>query len=95
VAVIDDYQNRGIGKALLALLVESARERGIHAFRASVLGENVQMLRLLKSVGVVPNHWERGVAEFTVPLPESAEELHESVMGSVLRAAASRSDGDQ
>jgi class 3 adenylate cyclase/GNAT superfamily N-acetyltransferase len=95
VAVIDDYQNRGIGKALLALLVESARERGIHAFRASVLGENDQMLRLLKSVGVLPNHWERGVAEFIVPLPESAEELHESVMGSVLRAAASRSDEDQ
>jgi acetyl coenzyme A synthetase (ADP forming)-like protein len=50
-AVADTYQGRGIGSELLSLLTVHARRRGITAFRAFVLAENVQMMRVFRNSG--------------------------------------------
>lgn len=50
-AVADDAQGRGIGTELLQLLTTYARQQHITGFRAFVLPENVQMLRLFRNSG--------------------------------------------
>jgi predicted CoA-binding protein/RimJ/RimL family protein N-acetyltransferase len=50
-AVADDAQGRGIGTELLQLLTTYARQQDITGFRAFVLPENVQMLRLFRNSG--------------------------------------------
>ncbi len=50
-AVADDYQGRGIGTELLQLLTAYARLHGVDKFRAFVLPENVQMMRLFRNSG--------------------------------------------
>src|SRR5579871_764791 len=47
VAVVDDVQGRGLGRLLLATLVEAACERGIRKFRAHVLPGNAPVDTLL------------------------------------------------
>ncbi len=51
VTVIDDAQGKGLGRALLEVLVEAARERGIGSFRATVLAENAPMRHILDAAG--------------------------------------------
>src|SRR5258708_17339814 len=51
VAVIDEFQRRGLGSALLAILGKVAREHGIKIFTLIVLPENQQMLGLLRKMG--------------------------------------------
>ena len=48
IVVEDGWQHRGIGKLLLALLARRAREEGITAFTATMIGENRPAARLLK-----------------------------------------------
>jgi RimJ/RimL family protein N-acetyltransferase len=50
--VEDRMQHHGIGSALLAAIVEAARNRGVHTFSADVLSENRRMLRLLQATGL-------------------------------------------
>lgn len=57
VAVLDAYQRRGLATALLRVLAESARERGIELLQAEVLTDNepVRMLvAKLEGVEVIP-----------------------------------------
>lgn len=49
----DGYQRAGLGRLLLAALVQRAREQGLDRLRAVVLLENVSMLRLLQHYGWV------------------------------------------
>jgi acetyl coenzyme A synthetase (ADP forming)-like protein len=49
--VEDEHQNRGIGSQLLQLMTTHARKLGITGFRAFVLPENVQMMRLFRNSG--------------------------------------------
>jgi RimJ/RimL family protein N-acetyltransferase len=51
VAVVDDFQRRGLGAQLLSMLVAVAREHGIRTFTLIVLPENQSMLRLLRRLG--------------------------------------------
>ncbi|UCG33400.1 MAG: GNAT family N-acetyltransferase, partial [Phycisphaerales bacterium] len=44
--VRDDWQNRGLGTALLKALIESAKAHGIQGFTAEVLADNQPMLRV-------------------------------------------------
>ncbi len=70
VAVIDEVQRRGLGRALLTVLAKVAREQGIKTFSLIVLPENQQMLGLLRKMGWI--HQARlagGVYEITFDLP--------------------------
>ena len=53
VTVVDAWQGRGVGSALLARLSERALEVGIEYFAAEVLAENQTALALLPSLGRV------------------------------------------
>lgn len=48
VTVIDAFQGRGIGRALLEKLIESARDNGIRRLRGFVLPGNKRMLELCR-----------------------------------------------
>lgn len=51
VAVADDWQGRGVGRALLLALRDIARDAGIRRFEMVVLPENRRMLELARSLG--------------------------------------------
>ncbi len=71
VAVVDEFQRRGLGCALLTILARVARDNGIKTFSLIVLPENQQMLILLRKMGWI--HQARltgGVYEITFDLPE-------------------------
>jgi GNAT superfamily N-acetyltransferase len=51
VAVIDDWQGRGLGTALVTRLLDRAREEGIRRFTALVSAENELMVNLLHDLG--------------------------------------------
>ncbi len=70
VAVIDEFQRRGLGSALLTILASVARDHGIKMFTLIVLPENQQMLGLLRKMGWI--HQAKltgGVYEITFDLP--------------------------
>lgn len=86
VLVVDDWQRRGLGKALCRLLAERAREVGIERFEASLLPENRAMLALLESLGPVRTlSQDSSTVAVEVELPESGIGEH---MTGVLRAVA-------
>lgn len=88
VTVVDEYQDQGIGSALLVLLAKTAIERGIKRFTLEVLGENEPMLALMKHVGAIIDRREGGIVFMHVPLPANIEELKETPSPAILRAAA-------
>jgi GNAT superfamily N-acetyltransferase len=49
--IVDDWQNRGLGRILLREILHAAEGNGIHRFCADVLGENRRMLHLLATEG--------------------------------------------
>jgi RimJ/RimL family protein N-acetyltransferase len=69
-AVVDDWQGRGLGTELLHRLADRAREEGVERFSAYVLRENKPMLELLDELGDLElvNH-EDGVVELLADLP--------------------------
>jgi RimJ/RimL family protein N-acetyltransferase len=46
-AVVDDWQSRGLGRILFREVLRAAQRNNIHRFCADVLAENRRMLRLL------------------------------------------------
>ena len=71
VAVVDEFQRRGLGRALLTILAKVARDHGIKTFSLIVLPENQQMLGLLRKMGWI--HQAKlagGVYEITFDLPD-------------------------
>jgi len=73
VAVIDEFQRRGLGSVLLAELARVAKTHGISTFQLIVLPENREMLGLLRNMGWI--HQARlagGVYEISFELPELA-----------------------
>ena len=51
-AVVDEYQGRGIGRALMRHLTSIACAAGLQSFFAEVLPENTPMLQLFKRSGL-------------------------------------------
>jgi GNAT superfamily N-acetyltransferase len=51
VAVVDPWQDRGVGTALLDALAARAREEGVERFTVSVLTSNAPVLKLLRQFG--------------------------------------------
>lgn len=88
IAVVDQFQGQGLGRALLWLLAESAIKRGIKRFRGEILAENEPMLGLLEGLGVEVVGRSGSVLEVTVPLPDSLDRLLKTPAPKVLRAAA-------
>lgn len=73
--VVDAWQRRGIGRAMLVRLVGAAWERGIRVFRSTLLASNVPMRRVIDTIAPAARTERRGpflVCEFHVP--EAAEE---------------------
>jgi GNAT superfamily N-acetyltransferase len=73
VAVIDEFQRRGLGSQLLAELARVARAHGIRTFTLIVLPENREMLGLLRKMGWIHQaKLNGGVYEISFDLPDPA-----------------------
>jgi RimJ/RimL family protein N-acetyltransferase len=70
VTVVDAWQGRGLGSALLARLSERALELGIEYFIAEILAENRTMLALLPSLGRVETESRGPVVTARVEIAE-------------------------
>jgi GNAT superfamily N-acetyltransferase len=73
VAVIDEFQRRGLGSVLLAELARVGRTHGLRSFQVIVLAENREMLGLLRKMGWI--HQAKvvgGVYEISFELPDLA-----------------------
>jgi acyl-CoA synthetase (NDP forming)/RimJ/RimL family protein N-acetyltransferase len=84
-AVSDHMHGRGVATLLLDHLVSTARLRGLRAFTAETLADNVAMLRVFANVGLdARRQMSDGVVETTFPLPsdESDRQL-QSYLGSL------------
>jgi len=89
VAVVDDWQNRGAGSALLERLVARARENGIERFVATVLQENQEALELFESIAPgdpKPRRTGHGQVELLIELPRDG--ISGTLLGRALRTAA-------
>ncbi len=51
IVVVDEWQRRGVGSALIAALVQRARNEGIVRFEAPVLASNGAAIRLFERIG--------------------------------------------
>lgn len=80
VAVIDEWQRRGLGSELLNRLADRARQEGIRHFTALVAADNAAVLGLLHEsrIGVRVTERESGTVEFEITLPSRGigDELH-------------------
>ncbi len=73
VAVVDEFQRRGLGSSLLAILGKVAGDHGIKTFTLIVLPENQQMLGLLRKMGWIHHaKLSGGVYEISFDLPGAA-----------------------
>ena len=86
VAVVDDWQRRGLGSALLERLVKRARAEGITHFTALVHAENRRAIELLSSLGCTRQSYSREVVELEIELPERG--LGAPLSGALRGAAA-------
>ena len=85
VAVVDEWQGRGLGGELLRRLTERARENGIKRFHASLFAMNHAMLALFEDLGEVEvQNAGEGRIEIDVDLPCEPD----TILGAALRAAA-------
>lgn len=78
-AVVDHMHGRGVATLLLDHLVSIARLRGLRAFTAQTLADNVAMLRVFANAGLAARRRvSEGVIETTFPLPsdEADQRLH-------------------
>ncbi len=67
-AVIDAFQRRGLGTALLAILYLMAQVRGIRVLRAVALAENRVITQWFHRLGAVGPRYRQGVVEFDLPV---------------------------
>ncbi|MGN6678616.1 MAG: GNAT family N-acetyltransferase, partial [Streptosporangiaceae bacterium] len=78
-AVSDHMHGRGVATLLLDHLISEARLRGVRAFSAQTLSDNVAMLRVFGNAGLSAHRqMSAGVIETTFPLPadEADRQLH-------------------
>ena len=90
VTVVDAWQGRGLGSALIARLSERAAEAGIEYFTAEVLAENRSMLALLPGLGQVETESHGPVVTARVELAEPSRPAHPDLLD--LLTAAARGD---
>jgi len=91
-AVSDEMHGRGVATLLLEHLVSLARRRGLLAFAAETLPENIAMQRVFADAGLhVERRFTDGVIELIMPLPGRDGERFESYLEAV-SGRASRAD---
>lgn len=79
IIVVDAWQGIGLGKAMLRVLAQRARQVGVERFEATVLLENRPMLALLESLGPPEIAGREGASTvFQVPLPADGIGEHET-----------------
>ncbi len=87
VTVVDEWQGRGLGTALLELLTDRARAEGVGRFTATMLATNREMLELLEELGPVRVLGRSaGTVEVEITLPGTGMGPH---LQELLRASAS------
>lgn len=70
VAVVDHWQQRGVGTRLAAALADRARDEGITTFTGLMLAQNELMLNLAEELGEARiAHGEHGTIEVSIELP--------------------------
>jgi nucleotide-binding universal stress UspA family protein/GNAT superfamily N-acetyltransferase len=72
-AVVDDWQGRGIGSVLLEQLVTRAQAEGIRRFDAPVLATNRDAIRVLERLGETTLHPNGREVELRIELPDEPE----------------------
>jgi RimJ/RimL family protein N-acetyltransferase len=87
VTVIDVWQGRGLGSALLARLSERALELGIEYFTAEILAENRTMLALLPSLGRVETESRGPVVTARVEIAEPPRQTTPDLVDLLIAAA--------
>ena len=93
IVVLDDLQGRGLGRILMARLVEAARERGVKRFRSEFLAINKPMKELLATLSPAAQFTAEGplvVAEFPLDPPGELEKVRGWPIYEWLRLAAAR-----
>ena len=90
VTVIDQWQGRGLGSALLTRLNERALEVGVDYFAAEILAENRTMLALLPSLGRAETESSGPVVTARVEIADPARHTGQDFLD--LLAAAARGD---
>jgi GNAT superfamily N-acetyltransferase len=85
VTVVDRYQGRGLGTALLKLIVGSALANGITTLRNYVLASNTAMLDIFNELGATRIPEGGGVYRIDLPLTPVVET---SAPAEMLRQAA-------
>jgi nucleotide-binding universal stress UspA family protein/GNAT superfamily N-acetyltransferase len=69
VIVADDWQGRGLGRALLDRLTYRARREGVRRFSALVQTNNPEALGLAEGVGETRRRFDTGEVELVIELP--------------------------
>jgi GNAT superfamily N-acetyltransferase len=88
IAVVDDWQGRGIATALLERLAARAREAGITHFVALILSENRDAIELFQHFAPTGSRRSRsGHIELLVELPDEGP-IRGTQLGRALRGAA-------
>ena len=93
VAVVDDWQGRGLGRALLTELTRRARREGIRRFVALVQSDNEEALKLMRGVASLEGRSMGSQTELSIELPPKRG--IGSQLARVLRAAAASPFGGQ
>lgn len=76
ITVLDRFQGRGLGTALLHTLARSAVANGVRMFRNYVLAENTSMISIFKGLGAEIAGIEGAIAQVDLPLtPFGAEPI--------------------
>ena len=53
IVVAEDWQHRGLARRLMGVLIETARNRGLHSMAGIFLSNNDRMLKFVQSLGFV------------------------------------------
>ena len=88
VVVVDDWQGRGVGGALLSSLVGRAREEGVTQFQAPVLATNNEAIRALQKLGQTRSELDGREVMLTIDLPPATGARLSGLLREFARGAA-------
>lgn len=75
VGVVDDFQDRGVGRLLTATILLDAADEGFVDFRASTLAENAAAIGFMSALGAELIGREDNVLEYNLPIEGAVSAL--------------------